>query len=124
MVYKDFQEIDNYLVKTDQIFADLNMLERIKEEDMETFMQFEAVKRFVLNFSQLSDSDPKQRFGFFWNRLNLLYETFHKYLNEKKWAYTSLIYRTLLDKYQQKKNAYNDKVILQVLMRLLRQKSL
>ena len=28
---------------------------------METFEQYEAVRRFILNFSQLSDSDPKMK---------------------------------------------------------------
>lgn len=111
MVYKDFQEIDNYLVKPEQIFVDLTMLEKIREGDMETFMQFEAVKRFILNFSQLSDSDPKQRFGFFWNRLNLLYDEFHKLLKDRNWIYTSRAYRQLLEGFLSGKVKNDKKVI-------------
>ena len=112
MVFKDFQEIDNYLAQPKQIFSDLSLLEKIKEADMETFEQYEAVKRFIQNFSQLSDSDPKQRFGFFWNRLNFLYDEFHKLIGERNWSYPALTYRSLLKNLESKKvDVKNQKII-------------
>ena len=93
MLLKDFQEIDSYLANPDQIFFDLTLLERIKEQDLDTFLQYEAVKRFVENFSKLSDSDPKERFSFFWNRLNPFYKDFHQALDLKNWSYNGKEYR-------------------------------
>jgi len=79
---QDFNEIDRYLLDPKHVFSYLKDIEALKRWDLE------ASQTTTLIDNHLA----------FWKKIPLYYESFYKYLLEKKCGYQGLIYREAVKK--------------------------
>lgn len=97
MILKDFEEIDQYLVNTEQLFTSIKTQ---KELDEEFYFLDEEDKRVIQSFwSSFLPKTTKSQDAFLetWKILRPMYETFVAKLKEKGLAYGGLIYREVAE---------------------------
>ena len=93
---QDFNEIDRYLLEPNHVFSYLKDIEALKRWDLE------ASQTTTLIDNHLE----------FWKKLPLYYESFYKYLLEKKCGYQGLIYREAVKKIDTYAKSIGNKTIV------------
>lgn len=81
IVLHDFNEVDRYLVPTDQLFKHINEARAIE----------------VWNVDGQPISEFQQKYLAFWQQLGDIYNSFTKHLNDKGFAYEGLAYRKVCE---------------------------
>lgn len=103
LLLSDFNELDNYLIDVNQIFANIKDLAEIDAQynflDEE---HIEAIKLFWQNFSDKNQSIEKQRYLELWKKIPEIYHIFSNHLINSKRAYTGLINRYVVEKIESK----------------------
>ena len=99
MMLNDFDDIDKYLIKPDDLFKNLKSLKSIQDQfNYLSDEQIEAIKQFWQSFDPERHSDHQEDFISIWNVLAEIYTQFNKKLVELGIAYEGMIYRTVADK--------------------------
>jgi hypothetical protein len=93
---QDFNEMDRYLLDPNHVFSYLKDIEALKRWDLE------ASQTTTLIDNHLE----------FWKKLPLYYESFYKYLLEKKCGYQGLIYREAVKKIETYAKSVEKKTII------------
>jgi ATP-dependent helicase/nuclease subunit B len=84
----DFNEIDSYLVNTDELFSTINEIRAIE----------------VWNVSGAPPTEFQKKYLQFWESLNIYYTALKSFLLEKNTGYQGLIFRVAAEKIDQKQN--------------------
>jgi ATP-dependent helicase/nuclease subunit B len=84
----DFNEIDSYLVNTDELFSTINEIRAIE----------------VWNVSGVPPTEFQKKYLQFWESLNVYYTALKSFLLEKNTGYQGLIFRVAAEKIDQKQN--------------------
>ena len=104
-ILNDFNEIDNYLIKINQLCTNIADLAGIDAEFADfTEEQLEAIKHFWANFSAEKLSEEKKRFKELWENLPKVYEIFKQELTKKGIAYNGMINRAVCNKLDNENN--------------------
>jgi len=112
MLLKDFDEVDKYLVKADDLFISLKNL---KEIDSRFHFFSDEQKEAMENFWSATlgkPSENKKNFIAFWQSLAPIYHGFVKKLKAKKVGYQGMIYRHVWEKTKSKKISWENGRIL------------
>ena len=110
MILRDFEEIDQYLVNTDQLFTSIKTQ---KELDEEFYFLDEEDKKVIQSFwsSFLPKATASQEaFLETWKILRPIYTDFRSQLLEKGIAYGGLIYREVSDNLREVKPDENERI--------------
>ena len=102
IILRDFDDLDKYLVRADQLLVNISDLKRISTDyDFLSEEQKEAIAQFCTGFNpdRLSSdpSDKKQMFLAIWDCLLPLYEKFRERLEAKGIAYPGMMYRRVAE---------------------------
>jgi RecB family exonuclease len=98
MMLADFDDIDKYRVKADQIFKNISDIREI--EDIRGYLdddQIKAISRFWDICTVSKDSPEKQKFIAIWNLLLKIYNRFGVELTKDGLAYEGMAYRKAVD---------------------------
>jgi len=99
MLLNDFDEIDKYLVNTDDLFQNISSLKNIENQfNYLTEEQIDLIKSFWKNFENSKLSKHKKDFLNIWDLLKDIYNNFISSLNKKGIAYEGMIYREVVTK--------------------------
>lgn len=97
MLLKDFEEVDHYLVKPDQLFHYIKSHRQIAEDFYFLDEHHEQlIQKFWQDFFPTA-SKSQEQFMETWQILAPTYTSFKERLDEKGFGYTSHIYRDLVD---------------------------
>jgi len=99
MMLNDFDDIDKYLVNSEDLFKNLKSLKLI--QDQFTYLsedQIEAIKQFWQSFNPEKYSDHQKDFISIWSVLEEIYRLFNQRLSELDIAYEGMIYRIVANK--------------------------
>lgn len=98
MLLRDFDEIDKYLVKPEEIFVYLKEQKRIDQTfgDGLTEEQIDIIRSFWESFGE-NNSKEKGSFLKIWEKLQEVYQAFVDDLNENKLAYSGMSYRKVAE---------------------------
>lgn len=98
LLISDFDDADKNLVKTDQLFNNLQDLKALMNDY--TFMDKEqeaAIQQFFHNFSIEKRTALKERFISMWDVLGNIYNRFKTNLKEQQIAYEGMLYREVIE---------------------------
>lgn len=97
LLIHDFDDIDKNLVDASQLFANLNELKQILEEnDYLTSVQEDAPQKFFQNFSVENRTAVKEKFLSLWDKLGTIYHTYRSTLRQQGIAYEGMLYREVV----------------------------
>ncbi len=100
MLLRDFDEVDKYLVRADQLFRDLsNQKELDSSFDYLTPEQVEYLKSFWGNFAD-DLTVNKKRFLQVWRQLPEVYLAFRKQLKDEGLAYEGMLHREVAEQFK------------------------
>ena len=95
----DFDDLDKYLVKADDLFRNLADLKEMEDGfQYLTTEQMELIQRFWGHFTTEQQSEQKRQFIDIWNILNPVYEKLRENLLGNGTGYEGMIYRNVADK--------------------------
>jgi hypothetical protein len=107
MLINDFDDIDKYLVDAKQLFTNIKELKEIDNLfDYLSPEQLAAIRTFWTNFMPTSEGKKQQEFISTWEILYPIYEQFKHELSEKGLAYEGMIFREVVDKLKESKDAF------------------
>lgn len=101
MLLSDFNDIDKYLIDSNQLFQNIESLKEI-----DTVFEFisEDLRGFLSSFwdhlLQSKSSENKEYFLNIWKNLDQIHHLFQKKLQEKNQAYEGMIYREVINNIQ------------------------
>ncbi|MEA2042408.1 MAG: PD-(D/E)XK nuclease family protein [Bacteroidota bacterium] len=99
VLISDFNEIDNWLAKPEQIFRNIRDVKEIESlYDHLSEEQREVLSKFRTIFSVEHISKEKEKLLQMWNIIPLIYNDFKKYLLSQKTGYTGMIMRAMSEK--------------------------
>jgi len=97
----DFNDIDNYLVNAKDLFTNLADLKEIEGLfDYLTPEQKAAIERFWGSLAGTGQKAHHEKFISIWQKLYPVYSDFKKYLQAKQLAYSGMISREVIEKFQ------------------------
>jgi hypothetical protein len=103
MLLSDFDEIDKYLVNSDDLFKNISSIKDIENRfDYLTDEQIKSLQSFWKNFETIVNSKYKNDFVSIWELLRDIYNNFVFSLKSKGIAYEGMIYRDVANKIKNK----------------------
>lgn len=105
MLINDFDDIDKYRVKTDDLFKNIASLKEIEEQfDYLTDEQRNHLKEFWSSIAEREVGSNQKSFLNIWSKLGPIYNRFNQSLREEGIAYEGMIYRDLANQLDQNKS--------------------
>ena len=99
MLLSDFDEVDKYLVKPDDLFRNLTDLKELENYfDYLNAEQLQAIRKFWDSFIPGKLSDDQKSFVSIWDSILQIYNNFKTSLKKQEIAYEGLIYRDVAEK--------------------------
>lgn len=97
MLLSDFNEIDKYLIDTQQLFRNIESLKEIDAGfDFLSKEQLNYLSSFWEHLLTSKNSDSKSGFLKIWQILHPVYHEFYKQLSDKGLAYEGMLYREMV----------------------------
>ena len=93
LLLSDFDDVDKNLAPPDRVFANVRDLHELDDVSYLTDEQRALIHRFFSNFSDIHDSELKQRFLRLWSRIGDIYRTYNERLASQGLAYEGALYR-------------------------------
>jgi len=105
MLLNDFDDIDKYLVDSDDLFQNLAALKDIHDQfGYLSENQLEAINNYWSSFKKDQYSVHQEDFIRLWNVLPEIYNLFNQNLKQKKIAYEGMVYRQVVKKIRENTN--------------------
>lgn len=98
LLLKDFNDLDNYLVDAEKVFATVKDLHEIDAGFTLDESDMERLKNFWSNFFGHDPSRLKNEFLNTWKHLSSIYKEYSTALLDKGWAYDGMAYRIISEK--------------------------
>ena len=93
LLLSDFDDVDKNMAPPDRVFANVRDLHELDDVSYLTDEQRALIRRFFSNFSDIHDSELKQRFLRLWSRISDIYRTYNERLASQGLAYEGALYR-------------------------------
>ena len=94
---RDFDDIDNSLVRAEKLLGNVKDLEDLKNFDFLSEGQREALKTYFDHYMKKDDTELKQKFSAIWQHLYPIYEQFRKELAHEGLAYMGMLKREVVE---------------------------
>jgi len=105
MLINDFDDLDKYLVKADDLFQNIASLKEIDDQfHYLTDEQREHLKEFWNSIALRQNGNNQKSFLNIWDKLGPVYKRFNQALRKEGLAYEGMIYRDLAGQLQNNKN--------------------
>lgn len=97
MMCRDFDDIDNSMVRADKLLANVNDLEQLKDFSFLTEEQRQAIGRYFESYAYEGDTKLKQKFAQIWEYLYPLYTQLRETLAAAGLAYSGMLKREVVE---------------------------
>ncbi|MDA3930749.1 MAG: PD-(D/E)XK nuclease family protein, partial [Prolixibacteraceae bacterium] len=102
MLLADFNDIDKYLIDSNQLFSNIKSLQEIDYGfDFLSEEQISYLSTFWSNILNARSSEDKKSFQTLWEKLIHIYNQFKAELLHNNWAYEGLVYRHMVEKLEE-----------------------
>lgn len=97
LLIADFDDIDKNMADADRVLANLRDLHELDDISYLSDGQREVLRRFFNNFSDIQQTELKQRFLRLWSHMADIYHAFNHRLKEQGLAYEGSLYKEVIE---------------------------